>query len=384
MERGLFETDHEDFRGSVREFVDREVRPHLEVWDTNRLIDRSVWIAAGKQGVIGLSAPEDHGGTGVRDYRFRAVVAEELARVGAGSLASSFSLQDDIVVPYVAALGTVEQKERWLPGMAAGELIGAIAMTEPGTGSDLRGIRTTGRKVDGGWLVNGAKTFITSGIHSDLVVTVARTDPDGGSKGFSLLVLERGMDGFDRGRKLDKIGLRAQDTAELSFTDVFVPDTNLLGSVGGGLAQLATHLPLERLSIAVQAIAVAAVVLEATVEYTREREAFGRPVADFQNTRFVLAELATELDVTTAYVDKAIMAHTASDLTAVDAAKAKLWATEMQGRLVDRCLQLFGGYGYMLEYPVARAYVDARIARIFGGTSEIMKQIIGRDVVGRR
>jgi long-chain-acyl-CoA dehydrogenase len=257
-------------------------------------------------------------------------------------------------------------------------------MTEPGAGSDLRGIRTSGQKVDGGWIVNGAKTFITNGIQSDIVITVVRTDPAGGSAGFTLLVVERGMAGFSRGRKLDKLGLHAQDTAELFFDDVFVPDDNVLGSVGGGFGQLVSHLPLERLAIAAQAIAVSAVVLQQTIDYTNQREAFGRRIADFQNTRFVLAELSTELDVTTAYVDKAMLAHSEGRLTVAEAAKAKWWASDMQGRLIDRCLQLFGGYGFMMEYPVARAYQDARVQRIFGGTNEIMKEIIGRDVVGRR
>jgi long-chain-acyl-CoA dehydrogenase len=384
MERGLYTADHEAFRDIVRTFVDREVVAHLQTWEERRLIDRSVWLVAGAQGVIGLLAPTEYNGAGVSDYRYRSVVLEELARVGAGSLASGFSLQDDIAIPYIVSLGTDDQKRRWLPKMVAGEWIGAIAMTEPGAGSDLRGIRTSGQKVDGGWIVNGAKTFITNGIQSDIVITVVRTDPAGGSAGFTLLVVERGMAGFSRGRKLDKLGLHAQDTAELFFDDVFVPDDNVLGSVGGGFGQLVSHLPLERLAIAAQAIAVSAVVLQQTIDYTNQREAFGRRIADFQNTRFVLAELSTELDVTTAYVDKAMLAHSEGRLTVAEAAKAKWWASDMQGRLIDRCLQLFGGYGLMMEYPVARAYQDARVQRIFGGTNEIMKEIIGRDVVGRR
>jgi alkylation response protein AidB-like acyl-CoA dehydrogenase len=384
MKRGLYEADHEAFRDAVRKFVDREVVPNLERWESQRLIDRDVWLAAGKQGIIGLPAPEEYGGAGTRDYRFRSVVLEELARVFANSLASSFSLQDDIAIPYIAGLGTEEQRQRWLPGMCSGETIVAIAMTEPSTGSDLQAIRTSATKVDGGWLVNGAKTFITSGIQSDLVITVVRTDPKGGSRGFSLLVIERGMEGFTRGRKLDKVGLHGQDTAELNFEDVFVPDENLLGEVGGGFGQLVNNLPLERLSIAAHAIAVSDAILASTVEYTKQRKAFGQPIADFQNTRFELAEMATELDVTRAYVDKAMLAHGNGDLTVVDAAKAKLWASDVQNRVIDRCLQLHGGYGYMLEYPVARAFQDARIQRIFGGANEIMKQIIGRDLIGRK
>ncbi|KAA9153445.1 acyl-CoA dehydrogenase [Amycolatopsis acidicola] len=385
MKRALYTDDHEQFRGVVREFASREVAPHVQRWEDDRLIDRGVWQAAGKQGVLGLSAPEQYGGGGQRrDYRYRAIVLEELARVHATSLASGFSLQDDIAIPYLDSLATPEQKQRWLPGMASGELIGAIAMTEPGTGSDLRGIRATAAKVAGGWVVNGAKTFITNGIQSDLVITVVRTGPGGGSRDFSLLVAERDMPGFSRGRKLDKVGLHGQDTAELVFQDVFIPEDNLLGEPGGGFGHLVDHLPLERLSIAVQAVSSADAIFRSTVAYTDERTAFGEKIADFQHTRFVLADIATELDVTRTFVDQAILAYNEGALSVVDAAKAKLWASEMQNRVVDRCLQLHGGYGYMLEYPVARAYQDARIQRIFGGTNEIMRQIIGRDVVGRR
>lgn len=384
MIRRLYTDDHQAFRDTVREFVRREVAENIDRWEEERLIGRETWLAAGQHGLIGLSAPEEFGAGQAKDYRFRNVVMEELNSVGATSLASSFSLQDDIVIPYLDGLGTEEQKARWLPRMASGELIGAIAMTEPGTGSDLRGIKSTGMKVDGGWIVNGSKTFITSGIHADLVIVVVRTDPTGGSRSFSLLVVERGFEGFERGRKLKKIGLHGQDTAELSFTDVFVPEENLLGEVGGGFGQLVSKLPLERLSIAAQAIASADSVFKQTVEYTDNRRAFGQPVADFQNTRFELAQMSTELDVTRNFVDQAILAFNAGELTVVDAAKAKLWASEVQNRVIDRCLQLHGGYGYMIEYPVARAFQDARIQRIFGGTSEIMREIIGRDIVGRR
>jgi long-chain-acyl-CoA dehydrogenase len=385
MRRDLYEADHETYRASVREFVAREVTPNLARWDEQRLIDRDVWLAAGKQGVIGLSAPESFGGAGAaEDYRYRNVVLEELARVHATSVASSFSLQDDIAIPYMATLGDDDQCAKWLPRMVAGELIGAIAMTEPGTGSDLQGIRTSGRRVDGGWVVDGAKTFITNGIQSDLVIVVVRTDPDAGSRGFSLLVVERGMTGFTRGRKLDKVGLHAQDTAELFFDQVFVPEENVLGAVGGGFGQLVEHLPLERLSIAAHAVAVSDSILASTVGYTQQRVAFGQPIADFQNTRFVLAELATEADVTRAFVDRCIRAYADGDLAVVDAAKAKWWASDVQNRIIDRCLQLHGGYGWMMEYPVGRAFQDARIQKIFGGTNEIMKQIIGRDIIGRR
>lgn len=385
MKRHLYNEDHEAFRDVVREFVRREVEGNVERWEEQRFIDRETWLAAGKQGIIGLSTPEQYDGAGqLHDYRYRNVLLEEFAAANATSLGSSFSLQDDIVIPYIAELGTDEQKRRWLSKMAAGELIGAIAMTEPGTGSDLRGIKTSGKKVDGGWIINGSKTFITSGIQSDLVIVVTRTDPAGGSKGFSLLVVERDTPGFERGRKLKKVGLHGQDTAELSFTDVFVPESNLLGSVGGGFGQLVNHLPLERLNIGAQAIANADAIFAQTLQYTNDREAFGKPIADFQNTRFELASMATELDVTRAYIDQSIMAYNGGDLTVVDAAKSKLYASEMQNRVIDRCLQLHGGYGFMIEYPVARAFQDARIQRIFGGTNEIMREIIGRDLVGRR
>lgn len=383
--RGLYNEDHEDFRAIVREFVAQEVAGNVERWEDAGIIDREVWLAAGKHGVLGLSAPEDAGGAGMLgDYRYRYVVLEELATAFATSLSAGFSLQDDIAIPYIVKLANKEQRERWLPGMASGELIGAIAMTEPGTGSDLLGVRTSGRRVDGGWLVNGSKTFITNGIHADLIVTVVRTDPSAGAKGMSLLVIERGMPGFDRGRNLKKVGLHGQDTSELFFTDVFVPDDNVLGLVGGGFAQLMDLLPLERLSIAAASTAAAAATLSTTLTYTNARFAFGQPIGDFQSARFTLADLATEVDVTRAFVDKAVLSYNAAELSVVDAAKAKLWATEMHHRVVDRCVQLHGGNGYMIEYPVARAYQDARVQRIYGGTNEIMRHIIGRDLVGRR
>jgi alkylation response protein AidB-like acyl-CoA dehydrogenase len=382
MKRELYDEDHEAFRDIVRAFLDREVVDHLEEWEEAKLIDREVWKAAGEQGIIGLSAPEEYGGGGqASDYRYRAVVYEECAKANAVALGAAFSLQDDIVIPYINKLGTDEQKQRWLPAMVAGEKIAAVAMTEPGTGSDLRGIVTAARKVDGGWILNGSKTFISNGIHADLVVAVTRTEEDGG---LSLLVVERGMDGFERGRKLEKMGMRSHDTAELFFTDVFVPDENLLGERGAGLRQLVSLLPVERLSIAAMAMAVSRATFAQTLDYVNDRKAFGRPIADFQNSRFVLAEIATELDVTTAFVDNAIRAHAKGDLTVVDAAKAKWWAADVQNRVVDRCLQLHGGYGYMLEYPVARAYLDSRVQKIYGGTNEIMKEIIGRDLIGRR
>ena len=382
MKRRLYTEDHEAFRAVVAEFVTREVVPHLERWEAERHIDREVWLAAGKQGLLGLLAPQAYGGAG-GDYRFRNVLLEEFARVHATSLAAGFTLQDDIAVPYIAEIGDADQKQRFLPGMVAGELIGAIAMTEPGTGSDLQGIKTSARRVDDGWVLNGAKTFITNGINADVVVTVARTDPAGGPRGFTLFLVEATMPGFSRGRKLDKVGLHAQDTAELIYVDVFVPDSHVLGKVGGGFGQLKDMLPLERISIAAHAVAVTEAVLNDTITYTKDRTAFGQRIADFQNTQFELAEMRTEVDIARVYLDQAILALNAGELTDVDAAEAKWWTTDLQNQVIDRCLQLHGGYGYMLEYPVARAYQDARIQRIFGGSNEIMKVIIGRDIIGR-
>ncbi|MGG7102108.1 acyl-CoA dehydrogenase family protein [Rhodococcus sp. 24CO] len=380
MRRTLFTEDHEAYRDSVREFIAREVSPHYDDWEENRLVDRSAWLAAGKMGIIGLAVPEQYGGSGELDYRYRYIVAEEIARSATTSFGAGLGLQDDIVIPYIADLGTDEQKQRWLPGMAAGEIICAIAMTEPGTGSDLQGIKTTAVRDGDDWILNGQKTFITSGIHADIVIVAARTDPSAGSRGFSLLVVERGMEGFTRGRKLHKVGLAGQDTAELSFENVRVPASNLLGTEGGGLIHLMERLPRERLSIAVSAICVARAAYEWTKAYAFDRSAFGKPIGDFQNTRFALAEMLTEIDVTQAYVDNAVLAINDGELSAVEAAQAKWWASELQKRVVDRCVQLHGGYGYMMEYPIGRAYVDSRIQTIYGGTTEIMKEIIGRDI----
>ena len=380
MQRTIFEKDHEAYRETVREFLAREIEPNYEQWEADRLIDRSAWLAAGKSGIVGLAVPEEFGGSGVTDYRFRYVVAEEIARTATTSFGSGLALQDDIAIPYIANLGTHEQKQRWLPGMAAGELIGAIAMTEPGTGSDLQGIKTTAVRDGDDWVINGQKTFITNGIHSDIVIVVARTDPNAGSKGFSLLVVERGMPGFSRGRKLHKVGLAGQDTAELVFEDVRVPAANLLGTEGRGFVHLMENLPLERISIAVNAITVAKAAYRWTRDYVFERKAFGKPIGDLQNTRFALAEMLTEIEVTESHIDRCVLALNAGELTAVDAAKGKWWASELQKRVVDRCVQLHGGYGYMMEYPIGRAYVDSRIQTIYGGTTEIMKEIIGRDI----
>jgi alkylation response protein AidB-like acyl-CoA dehydrogenase len=381
--RSLFDSEHKQFRDTVRTFIAREIISNLERWEEQHLVDRSAWVAAGKQGLIGIAVPEEYGGGGLADYRFRTVVAEEFARVSAASVSSGLSVQDDVFIPYLINLATPEQQRRWLPPCCSGEAIGAIAMTEPGAGSDLRAIGTTAVRDGETWVLNGAKTFITNGIHADYVIAVAYTDPEAGAKGMSLLMVERGMEGFSRGRKLKKVGLQAQDTAELFFDDVRVPAANLIGDVGGGFVHMMERLPLERLSIAVSASAAAQAALEWTVDYVTTRQAFGKPIAAQQNTQFTLAEIATEVEVTRTYIDEMILDYNRGTLSAVAAAKAKLWATEAQKRIVDRCVQLFGGYGYMLEYPIARSFVDTRVQTIYGGTSEIMKLIIGRDLLGR-
>ena len=378
MRRTVFEAEHEQFREVVREFLAREVTPHAQAWEAAGIVDREVYRAAGKHGVIGFNVPEEFGGGGVADFRFNAVVAEELAAAGPGTPA--FTLQNDIVAPYLVSLGSPEQQRRWLPGFAAGDLIGAIAMSEPGAGSDLAGVRTHAERDGGDWILSGSKTFISSGINADLVIVVTRTDPTAGHRGFSLLVVERDMPGFTRGRNLEKIGQKSQDTAELFFDQVRVPAANVLGQDGRGFYHLMHNLPAERLSIAVSAVAGARAVFDETVTYAKNRTAFGQPIGAFQHSRFVLAELDTELDLARVYVDRCLEATVAGDLTAIEAAKAKWWTTELQKRVVDACVQLHGGYGYMLEYPVARAYLDARVQTIYGGTTEIMKEIIGRDL----
>ncbi|MFF5211572.1 acyl-CoA dehydrogenase family protein [Streptosporangium sp. NPDC000396] len=378
MQRDLFEEEHQLFRETVREFLAREVAPHHAQWEKDGIVPRDVWKKAGEIGMFGFGVPEEYGGAGITDFRYNAVIVEEVIRIGASGL--GYSLHNDVMAPYFVDLTNDEQKTRWLPGFASGELITAVAMTEPGAGSDLQGIRTTAVREGDHYVVNGQKTFITNGINSDLVVVVAKTDPDAGARGTSLLVVERGMEGFNRGRNLEKIGMHAQDTAELFFENVRVPAANLLGAEEGqGFFQLMGNLPQERLSIAVMAVAAAETVLQATIEYCKTRKAFGRTIGSFQNTRFVLAELDTEVEIARHYVDKCILALNAKQLSAIDAAKAKWWTTELQTKVIDRCLQLHGGYGYMMEYPVAKAWIDSRVQTIYGGTTEIMKEIIGRS-----
>ncbi|MBN7793683.1 acyl-CoA dehydrogenase family protein [Microbacterium esteraromaticum] len=387
MERDIYEEDHEAFRDLVKDFVKRHVsNESIEKWDAAGEIDRATMLAAGEAGLIGLSVPEEFGGAGMlQDYRFRTIVMEEVIAAGAGSLAGAFGIQDDLAVPYLVHMGTQEQKEKWLPRMATGEVLGALAMTDPGAGSDLRGIKTNAKKVDGGYIVNGAKTFISSGTTADVVVTFVKTGEGNRPDAFSLLILEKGMEGFDQGKKLSKMGFHGWDTAELSFTDVFVPDENLIsGKEGQGFIQLMMNLPLERLSIGVAAAAAAQAATDWTITYTKEREAFGERIADFQNTRFQLADMVTTTEVMWAYIDRALLAYKDGKLTAEDAAKVKYWATEREWELLDIGVQLHGGYGYIMEYPIARAFTDARVHRIYGGTNEIMRDLVGRQIAGKR
>jgi alkylation response protein AidB-like acyl-CoA dehydrogenase len=378
MKRCVFEAEHEQLRETTKQYIERELVPNAEKWERERIVDRSAFATAGKYGLIGFNMPEEYGGGGSDDFRFNAVIDEEIARYGGP--APSLSLQNDVVGPYFIRLCTEEQKRRWLPGIASGETIVAIAMTEPGAGSDLAGIRTSAVRDGDDWIVNGAKTFISAGINSDLVIVVARTDPEAGHKGFTLLVVERDMTGFTRGRKLDKMGLHAQDTSELNFENVRVPSANVLGQQGRGFYHLMHNLPSERLSIAISAIAGARETWRQTLQYAKDRKAFGKPIGSFQHNRFLLAEMDTELDVSERYIDRCLQAVVDDELTAVEAAKAKWWCTETAKKVIDGCVQLHGGYGYMMEYRVARDYVDSRVQTIFGGTTEIMKDIIGRDL----
>jgi alkylation response protein AidB-like acyl-CoA dehydrogenase len=374
----LFEAEHEDFRKSARTFFEREVTPYHEQWERDGIVPRDLWLKAGEAGLLCFDVPEQYGGPGVTDFRYPVVLSDEQTRCGASG--PGFSVHSDIIVPYLTSLGTDEQKQRWLPGCVSGALITAIAMTEPGAGSDLQGVRTTAVDHGDHYVLNGSKTFISNGINADLVIVVARTDVEAGHQGISLLVVERGMAGFERGRNLDKIGLHAQDTAELSFTDVRVPKENLLGEEGQGFVYLMMNLPQERLIIGAQAVAAVEAVLELCLDHAKTREAFGRPIGKFQHNRFLLAEMATEARIARAFLDDCVRKHLDGDLTPVDAAMIKWWATELQNKLVNQGVQLFGGYGYMTEFPIAKAYLDSRISTIYGGTTEIQKEIIGRSL----
>jgi alkylation response protein AidB-like acyl-CoA dehydrogenase len=374
-----YTSEHHQFRELVRDFVHQTVVPSHETWERNGQWDRSLFIEAGKLGLLCFSVPEHLGGAGVKDFRYNAIVIDELQRAGAASEAISFTLQNDIVLPYLTDLTTPEQQQRWLPGVVTGETVLAIAMTEPGTGSDLAGIRTAAVRDGDHYVVNGAKTFISNGQSGDLFVIAVRTSPDR-HKGLSLLVADADTAGFQRGRNLEKIGLHAQDTSELAFTDMRVPVENLLGEEGSGFYQLVGNLPQERLALGVGAVAAAEAVLAETLDYVRARKAFGSPIASFQHSQFVLAELATELDIARTFLDDCLAEHLVGKLTAARAARLKWWTTDLQVRTADRCLQLHGGYGYMREYSVSRAFVDARIQTIYGGTNEIMKTIIAKDL----
>jgi acyl-CoA dehydrogenase len=378
MQRDIFTSEHEAFRDMVRSFIAAEIAPYHEQWERDGAVSREVWLAAGKAGLLGIDIDEEYGGGGNSDYRYYLILNEELARAGAHG--PGFSVHNDINGQYLKRLASPEQSERWLPGYCSGELITAIAMSEPGAGSDLQGITTSAVRDGDHYVLNGQKTFISNGLMADLVIVVARTDAEAGYRGISLLMVERGMAGFERGRKLDKVGMHAQDTSELFFNDVRVPAANLLGEEGGGFIALMQNLPRERVALGTTALAGAEKVFEDTLAYCKQRQAFGRPIGKFQYNRFVLAEMATELAVARAFTDKAVMEHNAGRLSNEDASMLKWWDTELGNRVVDRCVQLHGGYGYMREYPVARAYLDGRVQTIFGGTTEIQKEIIGRGL----
>jgi len=375
--RTLFKPEHETFRDSVRRFMDEEVKPHDDRWQEQGYVDREVWKKAGANGFLCPSMPEEYGGAGA-DKLYSVILMEEQAR--ANNTSVGFSLHSEIVAPYLNRYGSEELKKKTLPQMATGEWIGAIAMTEPGTGSDLQAVKTSAVRQGDHYVVNGSKTFITNGWNADLVIVVAKTDPAKGAKGTSLLVVDTAMPGFTKGKRLKKMGLKGQDTAELFFDNVKVPAGNLLGQEGNGFIYLMQELPWERMQIAIGAVSKSEAAIEWTKDYVRERKAFGKPVAGFQNTRFKLAEAATQVQVARVFVDKCLELLLEDKLDAATAAMAKYWTTDMEGRIIDECLQLHGGYGFMWEFPIARAYVDARVARIYGGTNEIMKEVISRSI----
>jgi acyl-CoA dehydrogenase len=380
MRRDVFTADHEAFREVVWDFLEKEIVPRFPEWEKNGQLPREIFARFGELGVTGMAIPEEYGGGGQDDFRYNVVLQEEAARalVTLGTLRT----QLDVILPYFLAYTSAEQRRRWLPGIAAGRILTAIAMTEPGTGSDLAGIQTKAVRDGDHYVLDGAKTFITGGLLADLVIVVARTSTDTGDRrtGLSLLVVEDGMPGFSKGRRLEKVGLKVQDTAELSFTAVRVPAANLLGEEGRAFSYLRANLAQERLAIAVGSVAQAQAALRETIAYVRDRTSFGTPVASFQNTKFELAAVATEIEAAQALLDRAVNEHVRGELSVADAARTKLFCTEMQARAVDRCLQLFGGYGYILEYPIARLFSDARVSRIYGGTSEVMKLIISKDL----
>ena len=370
------------FRESVKKFLDAEVEPHYEAWEKNEIWPRELWNKLGENGFLCVDMSSEYGGFDA-SFELSCVVVEEVSRAGYGALASGISVHSDIVAPYIMHLGSEEQKQRWLPGMVSGEIVGAIGMTEPGAGSDLQGMKTSAEKDGDEFVINGQKTFITNGQHADLIVLAAKTDPKQGAKGVTLFTVDCHLEGYQKGRNLEKMGLHSGDTSEIFFQDVRVSSKEMLGGEGNGFANLMNELPRERLILAVGCVAAAEGMLDITVEYTLERQAFGAPIAKLQNTKFVLADMKTEIELNKALVEKYVARYVGGDLTPVEASMSKLAASEMQGRVADQCVQLFGGYGYMREYPISRAYLDARIQRIYGGTSEIMKELISRSLVGR-
>lgn len=379
MPRNVYTEDHEAFRSSVREFIDRHMRPRAEEMIRDKTIPREIWKAAGDMGLFGLDIPEEFGGAGAEDYRFNAIAAEEYARFTAAT-ATCFGIHADVCPPYLVDLGTQEQKEKWLPGMASGDLICAIGMTEPSGGSDLAALKTTAVKDGDHYVVNGSKTFITNGYQCDLAIVAVKTDPTKGAKGISLLMIEDGMEGFSKGQKLDKVGQDESDTSELFFDNVRVPVENLIGEEGMGFIAMMQRLAQERIGCAVANVAHAKQILAETIDYTKERKAFGQPIGSFQHNKFKIAELVTKIEVAEAYIDDCVEAHANGTLSAVDAAKAKWYSSDTQGEILDHCVQLYGGYGFMNEYRVARAWRDARVTRIWAGSNEIMKELIGRDL----
>ena len=382
MKRTIYDEDHEAFRGSVREFLERSVIPHVDEHAARKALPREFWLEAGKQGFLGLEIPDTYGGQleeGARDYRFNAVLLEELSKVNA-ALSSCVGIHADIVAPYLVELTTEEQRRRWLPGVASGEILTAIGMTEPSGGSDLAALRTTAVRDGDDWVLNGSKTFITNGYSADLVVVAARTSPEKKAKGITLFGVETAKAGFSRGRKLDKVGQDESDTAELFLEDVRCTDDDIVGELDQGFIHMMQNLPQERLGCAISNLAHARQILVETLQYAKDRKAFGQGVGSFQHNKFLLAELVTQADVTQAYVDQCVIAHAAGELTPIDAAKAKWWTSQVQNEILDHCVQLHGGYGFMNEYRVARAWRDARVSKIWAGSNEIMKELIGRDL----
>ncbi len=379
MPRNIYDEDHEAVGSSAKEFIDRVMRPRAQEMIELKSIPRDIWREAGKQGLFGFDIPEEFGGAGADDYRFNAIVAEEFAHFNMAT-SSCFGIHADVCPPYIVDLGTDEQKQRWLPGIASGDLIIGIGMTEPSGGSDLAALKTTAVRDGDAWLLNGSKTFITNGYQADLVIVAARTDASKGAKGITLFMVERGMEGFVNGRKLDKVGLEESDTAELFFDTVRVPDENRLGEVGMGFIAMMQRLPQERIGSAIANTAHAKAILAETIQYAKDRKAFGQSIGAFQWNKFLLAELVTKIEVAEAYVDDCVLAHTKGELTAIDAAKAKWWTAQVQNDVLDACLQIHGGYGFMNEYRVARAWRDARVTKIWAGSNEIMKELIGRDL----